>query len=166
VQWNLLTRTRINSRAEGILIVKNQDIIAIIDDDVLVREGVKRLVYSLSYVAITFSSAEEFLASDSLRNARCIISDVRIAGGGTTFLQDSLAAIGCNIPVVFMTALLSQTMKAKLLGAGAICVLSKPFHQDEMANCIAAAFQQTKTKAATKACVTPGEATEQPNTSI
>ena len=145
--------------------MKNQDIIAIIDDDAPVREGVKRLVYSLGYVARTFSSAEEFLASDFLRNVRCIISDVQMAGGGA-FLQNRLAAIGCSIPIVFMTALPNRTMKTTLLGAGATCVLSKPFHQDEMANCIAAVFEQPNTKAATNACVTRGEATEQPNERI
>jgi FixJ family two-component response regulator len=120
--------------------------IAVIDDDAAVRESVERLVNSLNYLAKTFSSAEEFLASDLLRTVRCIISDVRIAGGGTTSLQSRLAAIGCNVPIVFMTALPDRPMKAKLLSAGAVCVLSKPFHQDEMANCIAAAFEQFNTR--------------------
>jgi hypothetical protein len=38
-------------------------LIAIVDDDALARDGVRELVGSLGYETVTFSSAQDFLAS-------------------------------------------------------------------------------------------------------
>ena len=43
--------------------------IGIIDDDALVREGLKDCMESAGYSVETFDSAEEFLASESSRSA-------------------------------------------------------------------------------------------------
>jgi FixJ family two-component response regulator len=39
-------------------------LISIVDDDALVRDGMRELIESLGYEAITFTSAEHFLRSD------------------------------------------------------------------------------------------------------
>ena len=119
----------------------SQVIIAIIDDDLLVRESVARLVNSMSYRAKAFASVNEFLASDHASNVRCIISDVQMPGSDPRKFQKRLAASGYKIPLVFMTALPSPALKAQLMDGGAICVLSKPFHQKEMTCCIAVALE-------------------------
>ena len=124
------------------------DIIAIIDDDALVRESVRRLVGSLDYPARTFSSADEFLVSDALENVKCIISDVHMAGSNAKRLRERLNAIGCEAPLIFITALPNQQINETLLGLGAICVLAKPFRQNEIARCIATALEQPNTEAA------------------
>jgi FixJ family two-component response regulator len=123
--------------------VASQIIIAIIDDDPFVRESVRRLVNSMSYVAETFASADAFLTSDLAHNVRCIISDVQMHGSNARHFQRRLAAFGLQIPVIFMTALSSPVLKAQLMDAGAICVLDKPFHQQQMTCCIAEALTRT-----------------------
>src|SRR5438477_7740961 len=102
-------------------------IIAIIDDDALVRDSVTRLIRSMGYRAEKFSSTEELLATGSLRDTWCIISDVTSADGTTSRLQDLVASIGCDIPIVFMTGRLNPAMKMMLMAAGAVHVLAKPF---------------------------------------
>lgn len=128
----------------------SQIIIAIIDDDPLVREGVRRLVSSMSYTAETFASADEFLASELVHTVQCIISDVQMPGSNARHFQKRLAAFGFQIPVVFMTALPSSVLKAQLMDAGAICVLDKPFHQHEMTCCISEALTRTNPKVSAK----------------
>jgi FixJ family two-component response regulator len=132
VQWNLLRRNSINSSAEGIPILKHPPSIAIIDDDALVREGLRRLVTSLNYSAETFSSTDEFLVSDSVTSIRCIISDVQMPGSDALQLQERLFEIGCKAPIVFMTALLNRELETQLMHAGAVCVLAKPFNQSQL----------------------------------
>ena len=118
-------------------------VIAIIDDDVFVRDSVNRLVRSMGYCAEKYSSTEEFLASSSLPDVRCIISDVNLADGTASRLQDRLASIGHDIPIIFMTARLDRAVETMLMKAGAVHVLAKPFHQNDMAFHIAAALQRS-----------------------
>jgi FixJ family two-component response regulator len=119
--------------------VVNDQIIAIIDDDSLVRDSVERLVRSMGYRARTFASTEEFLTSGLLDDVCCVISDVDLANGRASGLPDHLASIGYGIPVIFMTGRPARTV---LVGVGAVQVLAKPFHQKDMAHHIAAALQR------------------------
>ena len=57
-----------------------QRVISIIDDDASVREATARLIRSLGYRAAMFSSAEEYLQSDQLRDSSCLITDLNMPG--------------------------------------------------------------------------------------
>ena len=69
-------------------------VIAIVDDDEFVREGAKALVESLGYEALTFSSAEDFLQSDHLHTASCLITDVQMPGQSGLDLLEHLTRQG------------------------------------------------------------------------
>jgi FixJ family two-component response regulator len=122
--------------------LSDHSIIAIIDDNALVRESIGRLVNSMGYGAETFVSADEFLASDAVRNTRCIICDVQIPGGNSRSLLRRLSDRGFDIPIIFMTALQNKKISAELMEAGAVCVVEKPFNQNEMTTCIIKAMTQ------------------------
>lgn len=117
-------------------------VIAIIDDEALVRDSVQRLVRSMGFEAVQFSTVSEFLASPSKCNVCCIISDVNMPCGNTG-IQHLLTSAGREIPIVFMTARRDKAIETTLMKAGAVRVLAKPFLQMELASCIAAALQQT-----------------------
>jgi len=141
VQWKFRLQMYIYLPAGSFIV--DDLIIAIIDDDVLVRESVQRLVRSMGFRAEQFSSEQEFLASPSLAKYCCIISDVNGATGIATQLHRRLPSIGHDIPIIFMTARLDQSTENMLTGAGVVHVLAKPFQQIEMSQCIAAALQRT-----------------------
>ena len=63
--------------------------IAIVDDDAVVREAMKSLMRSLGYNASTFGSAEEFLKSEQVSATSCIITDLQMPGLSGIDLQDS-----------------------------------------------------------------------------
>ena len=52
--------------------------IAIVDDDDVVREAMKSLVRSLGYNVSTFGSADEFLKSEQVRDTSCLITDLQM----------------------------------------------------------------------------------------
>jgi FixJ family two-component response regulator len=147
VQWIPPPRISINSFAEGNPDLKRAPSIAIIDDDLLVRDGLRRLVTSLDYSAETFSSMDEFLASDYPANVGCVISDVQIPGNDAMHLRKRLLAIGCKAPIVFITALLSRQLETDLIRAGGICVLAKPFNQRQLIHYIASALAPREAEA-------------------
>ena len=55
-------------------------LISIVDDDALARDGIRELVESLGYNAVTFMSAEHFLESNMIAETTCLITDVQMPG--------------------------------------------------------------------------------------
>jgi FixJ family two-component response regulator len=102
-------------------------VISIIDDDASVRVATNRLVRSLGYIARTFASAEEFLASSQANDTSCMIADVQMPGMSGIELQSHLLAQGCRVPIIFITAFPEESARTKALNAGAVCFLTKPF---------------------------------------
>src|ERR1700730_17318234 len=69
VQWRFAP-LRAKSRGVGDGVLARLRVISIINDDASVRESTARLVRSLGYCAAVFSSAEEYLHSDRMRERR------------------------------------------------------------------------------------------------
>lgn len=110
--------------------------ISIVDDDESVREATKGLVRSLGYATVTFSSAEEYLRSDRVRDTSCLITDVQMPGMTGVELQDRLIASGKRTPVIFVTAFPEDNIRARVLEAGAFGYLSKPFNDECLIECL------------------------------
>ena len=114
--------------------------ISIVDDDDSVREATKALVRSLGYGALTFASAEAFLSSDQVDDTGCLITDVQMTGLSGIELQKRLIAEGRRVPVIFITAFPDERTRSRVLDAGAIGFLSKPFSDDSLIHCLDTAF--------------------------
>ena len=99
----------------------------VVDDDESVRESLPDLLREFGHSALTFCSAEEFLASDSIDQAACLVLDVVMPGMTGPDLQKELKRRGSGIPVIFITALKDESIRKCVLGEGAIDVLLKPF---------------------------------------
>lgn len=111
-------------------------LISIVDDDEPNREAIEALVRSLGYTVATFASAEEYLRSDCLESSSCVITDLQMPGMSGADLQDRLIADGCHTPIIFMTAFSEEKIRARVLGAGALCFLSKPFSDECLIRCL------------------------------
>jgi FixJ family two-component response regulator len=118
-----------------------QTTIAIVDDDEAVRSGISRLLRSLGFAAISFSSAEEFLSSGQARKSSCLITDVRMPGMSGIELQDELIAQGFELPIIFMTAFDEEQTRSRAINAGAHEFLTKPFKEETLINSINAALE-------------------------
>jgi FixJ family two-component response regulator len=60
--------------------MSKQPLISIVDDDALARDGIRELVESLGYKAVTFSSAAHFLDSRVIAQTTCLITDLQMPG--------------------------------------------------------------------------------------
>jgi len=104
--------------------------VAVVEDDVSVREATKHLLRLLGYAAASFASAEDFLSSGCVNDTSCLITDVHLPGMSGVELQSRLTSDGHRMPVIFITAFPDEAVRARVLGRGALCYLSKPLeHQ-------------------------------------
>jgi FixJ family two-component response regulator len=107
-------------------------LIAVVDDDISVRESVESLLKSVGFRVNTFSSAEEFMDSPRLSVADCLILDVRLEGMSGPDLQRELKSAGRLIPIVFVTAHETEALRERMMADGAIDCLLKPFTDDTL----------------------------------
>ena len=111
-------------------------VISIVDDDELVRDAVKSLVRSLGYIAAEHASAEDFLRSNERGISSCVITDIQMPGMSGADLQAQLIAEGDITPVIFMTAFEDKKVCARVLEAGAVGYLKKPFDENALVQCL------------------------------
>jgi FixJ family two-component response regulator len=122
-------------------VVPEHSIISIIEDDVSVREALGGLMKAFGFDAAVFSSAGEFLRSGRLDEMACLVVDVQMPGIGGIELQSRLLALGCRIPIIFITAFPDAATRTRAMQAGAVCFLAKPFGHAELLACIQAALE-------------------------
>jgi FixJ family two-component response regulator len=116
--------------------------IAIVDDDCSVRLATEGLVRSLGFVARTFASAQDFLQAPRFEETACLILDVQMPGMTGVDLQDDLLKRGHHIPIIFITAFPEDRVRDRVLRAGAVSFLTKPFDGRKMIDCLRAALQK------------------------
>ena len=102
-------------------------LVSVVDDDESVRESLPDLLKEFDFSAEAFSSAEEFLASDSVGKTRCLILDVAMPGMTGPDLQRELARRGQPIPIIFITAHKDGDLRPRVIEQGAVECLFKPF---------------------------------------
>jgi FixJ family two-component response regulator len=116
--------------------LQDYPLVSIVDDDESVREATRGLVRSLGLAAATFASAEEFLRSDRVGDTSCLITDVQMPGLSGVDLQSCLIAQGHRTPIIFITAFPEDSVRTRVLNAGAIGFLSKPFDEECLIDCL------------------------------
>ena len=110
--------------------MKRTCLVAIVDDDAVVREATAELVKALGYAASTFSSAEQFLASSQLEETDCLITDLQMPGLDGLALQSRLLQARYQFPVIFITAFPKASARDSALAAGAVAFLTKPYDEE------------------------------------
>jgi FixJ family two-component response regulator len=109
-----------------------ENLISIVDDDESVRRTTTLLVESFGFRAAAFESAETFLRCGHLHDTSCLIVDVQMPGTNGLQLQSHLAAAGCDIPIIFITAYESNDSRQRAMQAGAAAFLGKPFSDEQL----------------------------------
>jgi FixJ family two-component response regulator len=101
-------------------------VIAIVDDDPSVSRALARLLGARRFVARTYNSAKQFLASLAEELPDCLIADLQMPEMTGLELQQALARRGIPIPVIIITAHDEAGMRERCTTAGAVAYLAKP----------------------------------------
>jgi FixJ family two-component response regulator len=114
--------------------------VAIVDDDELMRSALQGMLKSFGLASQAFASAEEFLQSGQQQQTACLITDIRMPGMSGLELQAKLNAQHYRIPTIFITAHGDTKMRMQALRAGAVEFLAKPFDDEVLLESVRAAF--------------------------
>lgn len=115
-------------------------LVAVVDDDLSVRESLPDLLRELGFTARAFASAEEFLTSGSVDQTRCLLVDVAMPGMSGPDLQQELQRRRKEIPIVFITGQSDDTLRPRVLEQGAVECLFKPFSEGSLVGALNLAF--------------------------
>jgi FixJ family two-component response regulator len=119
--------------------MRGTQLVAIVDDDPSIRDTTQDLLESAGLRAVTYASAEAFLASGAAGAVSCIVADMRMPGMSGLALRDELLASGRPIPTILMTAYPDEPARERALKAGVLAYLTKPFADDELLGWISSA---------------------------
>ena len=117
------------------------NLVAIVDDDDLMRGALQGMLRSVGLRSQAFASAEEFLRSGQQHQTACLIADIRMPGMSGLELQAKLSAERCRIPTIFITAHGDEKMRMQALRAGAVEFLAKPFDDEALLESVRAALE-------------------------
>lgn len=118
-----------------------RSLISVVDDDESVRESLPDLIREFGFAAKAFSSAEEFLASDSVGRTRCLILDIGMPGMNGLDLQRALTGGGLKIPIIFITGQKDEVLRKQAFEQGAAEFLFKPFTDTDLLEALNAALR-------------------------
>ena len=118
-----------------------RSLVSVVDDDESVRESLPDLLRQLGFAAQAFSSAEDFLASETVTETHCLILDIAMPGMSGPELQQELMRRRQEIPIVFITANGDGTVRPRLRAQGAVECLFKPFSDTALLDALNAALR-------------------------
>ena len=119
----------------------SQEVVAVVDDDPEMCAAMATLISSLGYGALTFDSAETFLACASTCPAKCLLVDIELGDLSGVELARQLAADGFKFPVIFMSGYDDAMVEIQAIAAGGIAFLHKPFPAEMLLDAIKMAVE-------------------------
>jgi FixJ family two-component response regulator len=118
-------------------------LIAIVVDDELFRHSIERLLKASGFRVEAFGSAEDLLQSGDAGGAACFVLDMRLPGMSGLDLQRQLNVREHQPSIVFVSAHDEPAMQTRVLRAGAIAFLKKPFEDTDLIEAIETAIKRS-----------------------
>lgn len=120
--------------------------VSIVDDDESVREATMSLIRAAGFECQAFDGADAFLRSLDARRTACLITDVQMPAMTGPELYEHLVQSGRPIPTILITAYPNERVRARMLKAGVVGYLAKPFRDDELLDCLQLALTHCDTR--------------------
>lgn len=108
----------------------------VVDDDEAVRDAIGLLLDTQDIPHTTFANAADFLGYFSNELRGCLVLDIRMPGMSGLELQEHLLELGNKTPIIFITGHGDIPMAVEAMKKGAVDFIRKPFHDQELLDCI------------------------------
>ncbi len=108
----------------------------VVDDDASVREALGGLMRSVGLAVETFASAQEFLSHPGANRPSCLVLDLRLPDLNGLDLQQRMAELQRDIPIIFITGHGDIPTSVRAMKAGAVEFLTKPFRDQVLLDAI------------------------------
>lgn len=116
----------------------------IVDDDVSIRRSLERLLKSVGFQVETFAAGQQFLYRDPAIGPACLILDIRMPGASGFDLQEKLASLHPNLPIIFITGYGTIPLSVRAMKGGAIEFLTKPVDEQNLLDTIQQAMELSR----------------------
>jgi FixJ family two-component response regulator len=111
-------------------------IVFVVDDDAMIRDGLKSLIRSVGLRVEAFASAQEFMAAKCPDAPACLVLDVRMPGVSGLDLQRKLSEAHIDIPIIFITGHGDIPMSVRAMKEGAVEFLTKPVRGQDLLDAV------------------------------
>jgi len=122
-------------------VTNRRSLVAVVDDSESVRESLPDLLEESGFAVQAFASAEEFLTAEIIGETSCLVLDVGLPGMSGPDLQQELVRRGRVLPIVFITAQGDKSLRPRLIAAGAVACLFKPFSDTALLDAVETAVR-------------------------
>jgi FixJ family two-component response regulator len=119
-------------------------IVFVVDDDPLIRDGLRSLIKSVGLHVETFGSSREFMQRRPSDAPGCLVLDVRLPGLSGLDLQRELNESNFQIPIIFMTGHGDIPMSVRAMKNGAQEFLTKPVRGQDLLDAIQQAIARDR----------------------
>ena len=106
----------------------------IVDDDEAIRDALAWLLKTRGVRSHSWPSAECFLEDFRPAMQGCILLDIRMQAMSGLELFERLPALGCTMPVIFLTGHGDVPLAVQAIKRGAFDFIEKPFNDNELAD--------------------------------
>lgn len=106
--------------------------VVIVDDDDSIRTALARLVRTIGYETVTYSSAEALLSEFEIVQPACVITDIQMPRMNGLDLVKELRRRHTGLPTMVMTAYPSLANRDLAVIAGASEYLTKPLDVERL----------------------------------
>ena len=89
--------------------------------------GIKRLLREHGFPSELFETGAALLDYGGFDSASCLILDINLSDGSGIELRHRLAALGVDLPVIYITGNDNQATRMAAMESGCVAYLTKPF---------------------------------------
>lgn len=109
-----------------------EGLIAVVDDDEAVRDGLEALLESWGYETVAFPDAETLLEHGLAEDVSCLLLDVRLPGMDGLDLVAEFRRRGNSTPILMMSAHGDISTAVEAMHRGAQDFIEKPFDDEPL----------------------------------
>ena len=113
------------------------DVIAVVNDNEVIREALDQLLVAAGYRTELYASAEEFMRAATDTRAACLVVDVELGGTSGPQLLHDLSARGLRFPAILMSGCGDPAIRRRAAELGCMTFLLKPFAPTDLLETLA-----------------------------
>ena len=107
-------------------------LVHVVDDEDAVRRSLDFALRTAGFEVEKWPDGEAFLKGADRSAQACVLLDVRMPGMDGLQVQQEMAALGFNLPVIVLTGHGDIATAVRAMHAGAVDFLEKPFERERL----------------------------------
>ncbi len=119
-------------------------IVYVVDDDTAMAESLSWIIESVGLKSKIYTCAQDFLNAYNPDQHGCLLLDVRMPRMSGPELQTKLLALSAKIPIIFISGHGDVPLAVRIMKAGAVDFLTKPFNDQVLLESINRALRSDK----------------------